>query len=57
MGVADQCGAVRRGGVNIGAYQASASAFVLTAPATVTAGAPHDLADGLSACLTLSVTL
>src|SRR5262249_55178221 len=43
LGVADQRGVVRGGGVNIGAYQASASAFVLTAPATVTAGAPFDL--------------
>jgi hypothetical protein len=43
LGVADQRGAVRAGGVNIGAYQASASAFVLTVPATVTAGTPFDL--------------
>jgi predicted outer membrane repeat protein len=43
LGVADQRGVVRRGGVNIGAYQASASAFVLTAPATATAGTPFDL--------------
>jgi hypothetical protein len=43
LGVADQRGVVRSGGVNIGAYQASASAFVLTAPATVTAGVPFDL--------------
>jgi hypothetical protein len=43
LGIADQRGVVRSGGVNIGAYQASASAFVLTAPATVTAGAPFDL--------------
>jgi hypothetical protein len=42
LGVADQRGVVRSGGVNIGAYQASASAFVLTAPATVTAGTPFD---------------
>src|SRR5262249_35970956 len=42
LGVADQRGVVRTGGVNIGAYQASASAFVLTAPATVTAGTPFD---------------
>jgi hypothetical protein len=40
LGVADQRGVVRSGGVNIGAHQASASALVLTAPATVTAGAP-----------------
>jgi hypothetical protein len=43
LGVADQRGVVRRGGVNVGAYQASASAFVLTAPATVTAGTPFDV--------------
>jgi hypothetical protein len=41
--VADQRGVVRTGGVNIGAYQASSSAFVLTAPASVTAGTPFDL--------------
>jgi hypothetical protein len=40
LGVADQRGVVRARGVNIGAYQASASAFALTAPATVTAGVP-----------------
>jgi hypothetical protein len=34
---------VRSGGVNIGAYQASASALVLMAPATVIAGTPFDL--------------
>jgi hypothetical protein len=43
LGVPDQRGVVRSGGVNIGAYQASASAFVLTAPATVTAGTAFDL--------------
>jgi hypothetical protein len=43
LGVADQRGVVRSGGVNIGAYQASASAFIVTAPATVTSGAPFDL--------------
>jgi hypothetical protein len=43
LGVADQRGVVRSGGVNIGAYQASATAFVLTAPATATAGTPFDL--------------
>jgi hypothetical protein len=42
--VADQRGVVRSGGVNIGAYQASASAFILTAPATATAGTPFDVA-------------
>jgi hypothetical protein len=40
LGIPDQRGVVRSGGVNIGAYQASASAFVLTAPAAVTAGVP-----------------
>jgi hypothetical protein len=34
---------VRSGGVNIGAYQASASALVVTGPATATAGAPFDV--------------
>jgi hypothetical protein len=43
LGVADQRGVVRSGGVNIGAYQASATGFVLTAPATATAGTPFDL--------------
>jgi hypothetical protein len=43
LGTADQRGVARSGGVNIGAYQASASAFALTAPATVTAGVPLDL--------------
>jgi hypothetical protein len=43
LGVADQRGVVRRGGVNIGAYQASASAFVLTAPARVTGGTPFSI--------------
>jgi hypothetical protein len=43
LGVADQRGVARAGGVNIGAYQASASALVLTAPATPTAGTPFDL--------------
>jgi hypothetical protein len=43
LGVADQRGVLRSGGVNIGAFQASASAFVLTAPATVTAGTPFDV--------------
>jgi hypothetical protein len=44
LGVPDQRGVVRSGGVNIGAYQASASAFILDAPATVTAGDPFDVA-------------
>jgi hypothetical protein len=43
LGAADQRGVTRAGGVNIGAYQASASAFVLTASATVTAGTPFDV--------------
>jgi hypothetical protein len=43
LGVADQRAVVRAGGVNIGAYQASASAFILTAPATITAGTPFDV--------------
>ncbi len=43
LGVPDQRGVVRSGGVSIGAYQASATAFVLTAPAKVTAGVPFDL--------------
>jgi hypothetical protein len=40
LGVADQRGVVRTGGVNIGAYQASASALLLTGPSSVTAGVP-----------------
>jgi predicted outer membrane repeat protein len=43
LGVADQRGVARSGGVNIGAYQASVTAFVVTAPATITAGAPFDV--------------
>jgi len=43
LGVPDQRGVVRSGGVNIGAYQASASAFVLTVPGTVAAGTPFDV--------------
>jgi hypothetical protein len=43
LGTADQRGVARSGGVNIGAYQASASAFVLTVSGTPTAGAPFDL--------------
>jgi hypothetical protein len=43
LGVPDQRGVVRTGGVNIGAYQASATAFVLDAPAAVTAGVPFDV--------------
>jgi hypothetical protein len=43
LGVADQRGVVRSGGVNIGAYQASASAFVLSLPGPASAGTPFDL--------------
>jgi hypothetical protein len=43
LGVADQRGVVRAGGVNIGAYQASASAFVVTVPATVASGTSFDV--------------
>ena len=67
LGVADQRGVIRSGGVNIGAYQASAAAFVLSAPAEVTAGVPFDLtvtavdplgqlAAGYTGTVTLSVT-
>jgi predicted outer membrane repeat protein len=43
LGVPDQRGVIRAGGVNIGAYQASASALVLSAPDTVQAGVPFDM--------------
>jgi hypothetical protein len=43
LGVADQRGVMRSGGVNIGAYQASASAFVVTMPGTVASGTPFDV--------------
>jgi hypothetical protein len=43
LGTRDQRGVIRSGGVNIGAYQASATAFVVDAPATVTAGIPFDV--------------
>jgi hypothetical protein len=43
LGVPDQRGVIRAGGVNIGAYQASASALVFTAPVAVTAGTPFDI--------------
>jgi hypothetical protein len=43
LGTADQRGVVRTGGVNIGAYQASAASFRLDAPASVTAGVPFDV--------------
>jgi hypothetical protein len=39
----DQRGVARTGGVNIGAYQASASAFLLSAPRRVQVGVPFDL--------------
>jgi hypothetical protein len=42
-GSTDQRGVVRTGGVNIGAFQGSASAFVLAAPATAIAGTPFDV--------------
>jgi hypothetical protein len=43
LGTADQRGVIRTGGVNIGAYQASATAFLLSAPDTITAGVPFDV--------------
>jgi hypothetical protein len=43
LGVADQRGVVRTAAVNIGAYQASATAFVVAAPDTVTSGVPFDV--------------
>jgi hypothetical protein len=43
LGTTDQRGVIRAGGVNIGAYQASASALVFTAPATIPAGTPFDV--------------
>jgi hypothetical protein len=43
LGVPDQRGVVRRSGVNIGAYQASASAFVVTVSGTVASGTPFDV--------------
>jgi hypothetical protein len=42
-GSPDQRGVVRSGGVNIGAFQASAARFVVTAPDTVSAGAAFDV--------------
>jgi hypothetical protein len=41
-GSPDQRGVLRRGGVNVGAFQASAARFVVTAPATATAGTAFD---------------
>jgi hypothetical protein len=43
LGVADQRGVMRAGGVNIGAYQDSASAFVVTVSGTVASGTPFDV--------------
>jgi hypothetical protein len=43
LGVADQRGVIRTGGVNVGAYQASASAFVVTVSGTVASGTPFDV--------------
>jgi hypothetical protein len=43
LGTADQRGVSRTGAVNIGAYQASATSFVLTAPDTVTPGVRFDV--------------
>jgi parallel beta-helix repeat protein len=43
LGVPDQRGVTRSGGVNIGAYQASATAFLVGAPDAVTAGVPFDV--------------
>jgi hypothetical protein len=42
LGNPDQRGVVRAGGVNIGAYQASASAFLISAPDTVQSGVAFD---------------
>jgi hypothetical protein len=43
LGVPDQRGVIRTGGVNIGAYQASATAFLVNAPDTVQPGVPFDV--------------
>jgi hypothetical protein len=43
LGVADQRGVVRSGSVNIGAYQASATAFLVGAPDAVQSGVPFDV--------------
>jgi hypothetical protein len=43
LGAADQRGVVRSGGVNVGAYQASATAFVLSLSGPASAGLPFDL--------------
>jgi hypothetical protein len=46
LGTTDQRGVVRRGGVNIGAYQASAASLVFIGPGTVIAGQPFALTVG-----------
>jgi parallel beta-helix repeat protein len=43
LGSTDQRGVVRSGGVNIGAYQASATNFLASAPDTVQSGVPFDV--------------
>jgi hypothetical protein len=43
LGTPDQRGVLRTGGVNIGAYQASVSAFLISAPDTVQSGVPFDV--------------
>jgi hypothetical protein len=43
LGTPDQRGVVRTGGVNIGAFQASAASFVLSAPASVRPGEAFDI--------------
>jgi hypothetical protein len=43
LGTPDQRGVVRGGGVNIGAFQATAFVFALSAPGVVTAGQPFDV--------------
>jgi hypothetical protein len=43
LGVPDQRGVRRTGGVNIGAYQASATGFLLIAPDAIQAGVPFTL--------------
>jgi hypothetical protein len=43
LGTTDQRGVVRSGGVNIGAFQASAAYLVVTGPDSATAGVPFDI--------------
>lgn len=43
LGAPDQRGVTRGGGVNIGAFQATATRFILEAPAEVVAGMPFDV--------------